>query len=152
MLHFEGERTIALPPAALWIQLADARFLAHCMPDVEKVSRAEPLDAVFTVRPGFAFVRGSLETHLHVADSVPSQSVRYDVHSKGIGSHTTIDASLSIVEAADGSRVSWIVDIVELGGLLKAVPKGLIQASAQKVIGDVWTAIEKQLHTTTNAS
>lgn len=148
MLHFEGDRACPLPPPAVWIQMGDARFLTHCMPDVVAVKRNEPLDAVFTVKPGFAFVRGSLETHLHISASVPERSVSYDVLSKGIGSHAKVAAAIELAPSEQGTQVHWIVDIVELGGLLKAVPKGLIQAAAQKVIADVWSAIDQQLGAT----
>ena len=30
-------------------------------------------------------------------------------------------------------------------GLLRAVPKGLLQGSAHKVIGDVWAAVDERL-------
>ena len=40
-----------------------------------------------------------------------------------------------------GTRVLWSGDITSLSGLLKLAPKGLIQATAQKVIADVWLAI-----------
>jgi hypothetical protein len=35
--------------------------------------------------------------------------------------------------------------VTELGGLLKLVPHGLIQAAAQKVIADVWASIRQRL-------
>ena len=42
-------------------------------------------------------------------------------------------------------RVHWTADITELTGLLKLVPKGLISSSANKVIEDTWSEIEKRL-------
>ena len=38
MLRFEGDRDFPHPPAELFAKLTDARFLASCIPDVEKVS------------------------------------------------------------------------------------------------------------------
>jgi hypothetical protein len=35
--------------------------------------------------------------------------------------------------------------VTQLGGLLKMVPQGLLQAAAQKVIADAWAALEKKL-------
>jgi carbon monoxide dehydrogenase subunit G len=145
MLHFAGEKDFPLPAPALWKSLADARFLVRCIPDVESVSRSEPLEAEFTVRPGFAFVRGTLDTSLRVVDAVTAHTVRFELRSRGIGSHCTTDAALDLVPTEPGTRVRWTADVRELGGLLKAVPRGLIQASAQKVIADLWQAIERQL-------
>ncbi len=145
MLHFEGDRDFSIPPPALWVRLCDGRFLVHCIPDVASVTRAEPLDAEFVIRPGLAFVRGNLHTTLKITDAEPGKTLNYHVHSKGIGSHSTVDATLTLAPTDAGTRVRWTCDITELGGLLKAVPKGLVQAAAQKVIADVWNGIEKQL-------
>jgi len=145
MLHFEGDKDFPQPPAELWAKLADARFLAECIPDVQNVSLAEPAAAAFTVRPGFSFVRGTLEVTLRVADAVEGKSVRLLAHSKGIGSTSDVEAALSFAPQGGGTRVHWAADVTQLGGLLKAVPQGLIKASAQKVIADVWVSVERRL-------
>ena len=41
--------------------------------------------------------------------------------------------------------MQWTGAVRELGGLLKAVPSGLIQAAAQKVIAEVWAGIKARL-------
>jgi carbon monoxide dehydrogenase subunit G len=145
MLHFEGDQHLPFLPPAVWVRLCDGRFLVHCIPDIDEVTRAEPLHAEFSIRPGFAFVRGNLRTSLQITEAEPGQTVRYEIDSKGIGSHCAVEATLDLAESHDGTRVHWTCDIKELGGLLKAVPKGLVQAAAQKVIADIWTAIEQRL-------
>src|SRR6476646_8990247 len=85
MIQFEGDRDFSLPPPALWEKLSDARFLVKCIPDVESVARAEPSEAVCTVRPGFSFVRSTLELTIRVTEPVPGQSVKVLVRSKGMG-------------------------------------------------------------------
>jgi uncharacterized protein len=44
-----------------------------------------------------------------------------------------------------GTLVKWTGDITALTGLLKLVPKGLIQSSAGKVIDETWVAVSKRL-------
>ena len=39
----------------------------------------------------------------------------------------------------------WTGDLTEVTGLLKIVPKGLIEGSARKVIEDVWAAVAAKL-------
>src|SRR5438067_1801791 len=41
MLHFEGTRDFARPPAEVWARLTDARFLVKCLPGVESVKQAD---------------------------------------------------------------------------------------------------------------
>jgi carbon monoxide dehydrogenase subunit G len=145
MLHFEGEKVFSQTADDLWARLSDARFLVQCIPGVEAVSQAEPHLAVCVLRPGFSFVRGTLEITLRVVDPVPGESVWFEVRSKGIGSTSTVEAALTLVPQPNATHVHWKADVQELGGLLKAVPRGLIQASAQKVIADVWAAIQEKL-------
>src|SRR5437588_416553 len=70
MLHFEGDKDFQQPPAELWTKLSDARFLVQCVPGVETVIKAEPTEAVWILRPGLAFVRGTLEITLTVRDAM----------------------------------------------------------------------------------
>jgi carbon monoxide dehydrogenase subunit G len=145
MLHYEGEKDFPQPPPELWAYLSDARFLANCVPDVEAVTRAEPAVAEFRVRPGLAFVRGTLNALLQVVEAEEAASVRLRVLGKGIGSSSTVEAVLAFAPRDGGSRVHWTADVTQLGGLLKAVPRGLIQAAAQKVIEDLWAAVGARL-------
>jgi uncharacterized protein len=145
MLHFEGEKEFRHPVADVWAKLSDARFLVKCVPGVETVVRSEPTEAVWTLRPGLSFVRGTLEITLKVVETVPDSSVNLTVTSKGIGSSSDVEAALRLTPEGDGTRVAWTADVKSLGGLLKALPQGLLKASAQKVIGDIWAAVEAKL-------
>jgi carbon monoxide dehydrogenase subunit G len=145
MLHFEGTKDLPQPAAEVWGKLRDARFLVQCIPGVESVAESGTDRAVCTLRPGFSFVRGTLELTLTVAEVEPGKTARLLLHSKGIGTTSDVEAAYT-VEPRDGdTHLSWTADIKELGGLLKAVPQGLIKAAAQKVIGDAWAAVEAKL-------
>lgn len=145
MLHFEGDQNYPQAPAEVWAKLRDVHFVAQCISGVESVSQAEAGTLVCTLRPGFSFVRGTLNLTLRVTEVEPGTSLRYHAHGKGIGSSNTVEAVLTLAPHDGGTRLHWSADVTELGGLLKAVPKGLIQAAAQKVIADTWTAVEGKL-------
>jgi carbon monoxide dehydrogenase subunit G len=146
MVHFDGDKEFGQSPGGLWSKLSDPRFLVQCLPDVESVSRAEADAAEFKLRPGLSFVRGTLEVTLRREDAVREKSVRFTAVGKGIGSTSEVETVLSFEPKEEGTRVHWTADITELGGLLKAVPQGLIKASAQKVIADIWAAVEKKIN------
>ena len=145
MLRFEGDKDFRQPVGLLFGKLTDARFLLSCVPGVENVAKAEPTLAVWTLRPGFTFARGTIDITLQVLDIVPETSARIVAQSKGIGSSSEVEATLALTPLDEGTRVHWTAEVKSLGGLLKAVPQGLIKASAQKVIGDVWTAVESKV-------
>jgi carbon monoxide dehydrogenase subunit G len=148
MVQFEGDRDFSQPPAELWAKLTDPRFLVVCIPDVQSVKSVSADHAELVLRPGLAFVRGTLDVTLKVVDAVAPTSARMEISGKGIGSSSNVEATLAVAPAAgSGSRVHWVVQIKELGGLLKMVPAGLIRGSAEKVVGDAWEAVAARLAT-----
>jgi carbon monoxide dehydrogenase subunit G len=145
MVRFEGDQDFRQPPAELFARLTDARFLVQCIPDVESVTQAEGERAALVLRPGFAFVRGTLEVTLELMEAMQPESARWRLTSKGIGSSSEVEAALALAEQDGGTRVHWTAEVVSLGGLLKMVPSGLIRGAAEKVVNDVWAAIEAKL-------
>lgn len=144
-MTFEGDQQFAQSPAELISQLSDARFLVQCIPDSMVQGEPEARRAQCIVRPGFSFVRGTLDVSLQVADATPEQPVRVVALSKGIGSSSEVEATLALSPHEAGSLVHWKVEVKKLGGLLKAVPSGLIRGAAQKVIADVWQQVQQHL-------
>jgi carbon monoxide dehydrogenase subunit G len=145
MLSFQGDKDFPKPPSEVWIRLTDARFLVKCIPGVESVAHSDQRTAQCILRPGFSFVRGTLELSLEVAEVTPGSAARLMLHSKGIGSSSEVEADLNLSPADGGTRLHWTAQIKALGGLLKAIPQGLIKASAQKVIADALTAAEAKM-------
>ncbi len=145
MLHFEGARDLRPPVALVGEKLRDARFLVRCVPGVESVKEVDADHAVCVLRPGFAFVRGTLELTLRLAEVAAGAGGRLVLTTRGIGTTSTVEASWSVEPHEGGTRLTWAADVKELGGLLKAVPAGLVQAAAQKVIADAWALAEQRL-------
>lgn len=144
MIRFQGTESLPVPAAAAFARLADAGWLAHALPDAE-VTSAAPDTAGWRVKPKFAFMAGVLDTAATVAGREPDREVRYTVVSTGVGSRSTVQATLAFAPADGGCTVEWVADVTELGGLLKLAPRGLIQAAAQTVISEVWTAVRAKL-------
>src|SRR5262249_61561185 len=102
-------------------QLTDARFLADCIPDRQSVAESSAEKVVCTIRPGFAFVRGTLEVTLRVVEASEA-AARLALHSKGIGSSSDVEAAPTVAAHEAGTRGHWTADVTPLGGLLKARP------------------------------
>lgn len=144
MLHFEGVESFPQSPAELFPKLADAGWLAHALPEAEVMSAATD-QATWKVKPKFAFMAGTLDTTAEVLERSAPETVRYKVVSTSVGAKSTVDATLTLHPVdAGGTAVRWAGELTELGGLLKMVPRGLVQAAAQKVIADVWAAIKEK--------
>jgi carbon monoxide dehydrogenase subunit G len=146
MLHFDGDKDFTPPPAEVWAKLRDARFLVQCVPGAEAVSAAERDRAVCTIRPKLAFMRGTLDVTLRVLEAAEPSAVRLGVQSKGVGSTSEVEVSLALAAAGGGTRAHWTADVKSLGGLLKAVPQGLLRGAAEKVIQDVLAQMAARLN------
>lgn len=144
MIHFEGVQSFPLPVAEVAAKLSDAGFLAHSVPDVQ-VIEAAPDHSVGKVKPKLSFLSGSLTLDATVTGREAGKSVAYQIVSKVIGASSTVTARLEFKEADGGTTVNWSGDLVAVTGLLKMVPKGLMEGSAKKVIDDVWEAVRKKL-------
>jgi carbon monoxide dehydrogenase subunit G len=143
--RFEGDRDFPHPTDALFARLSDARFLVQCIPDVESVKSQEANGAVLVLRPGFSFVRGTLEVTMQIVDAVAPVSERVLLHSKGIGSSSDVEATLTLAAQEGGTRVHWTAEVKSLGGLLKMIPAGLVRGAAEKVINDAWERVTAKL-------
>ncbi|MBX9583158.1 MAG: SRPBCC family protein [Gemmataceae bacterium] len=144
MIHFEGDKHFPRPVAEVAAKLSDAGFLVGCLPDA-RVAEATPDRAAWKLKPKLSFLTGSLDSVLAVTARDPGKSVAYRVTAKAIGATSTVDAALTFREADGGTAVHWTGDLVEVTGLLKMVPKGLLQGTAETVIADVWAAVEARL-------
>jgi carbon monoxide dehydrogenase subunit G len=144
-MQFEGDKDFPLPPGELWPKLSDAGFLTATLANAEALVVHDADQAEWKLRPALSFVAGTLDTSLHIVERQPPDHMRLLLTSKGIGSKATTEVRLALAAHDAGTRVHWTGEITELTGLLKAVPKGLIQGTAKKVIEDIWAGVEKKL-------
>ena len=143
MLRFEGESLLPGTPEINAARLKDATFLVKRLPDLEKTISVEPSRATFTLRPGLSFVRGTIEVNLEIREE--GAEIVHVVKSKSIGATSEVEARLTVAAAEGQTRLTWVAEVKNLTGLLKAVPQGLIKAAAQKVIADTVAALQKGL-------
>jgi carbon monoxide dehydrogenase subunit G len=144
MNRFEGVESFGVPLANLFAKLTDAAFLVKAMPDAEVIESSADC-AAWKLKPRLSFMSGTLETTLTVAERTPTSMAKYVIVGKGVGASSTLAATLNFSATEAGSRVNWTGEIIALTGLLKLVPKGLIQSAAEKVIADVWTAVHQSV-------
>src|SRR5262245_27738499 len=144
MIHFEGDRSFPVPLADVAAKLSDADYLANCLPDAE-VSEATTEKAAWKLKPKLSFITGSLNVEMTRTAHEPGKSVNFKVFAKAIGASSTVLTQLTFAESGGGTAVHWTGDLTEVTGLLKIVPKGLIEGSARKVIEDVWAAVSDKL-------
>ncbi len=145
MIELEGHKTFAVPAATLWAKLSDMRFLVDCIPDVGQIKAVGDQSAELVLRPSLGFVKGELQLSINVSEQVPPSSSTLLLKTKGIGTTSEVLATFTLQDASPATDLHWRAAVMQLGGLLKAVPKGLIQAAAQKTINDLLNNLDKKL-------
>jgi carbon monoxide dehydrogenase subunit G len=145
MLQFGGERELKQPPEKVWEKLRDARFLVSCVPDVQTVTSAERDVAVCRIKPALSFLMGSLDLTMRIIESVPHSLIRIEQTTKGIGNSSTVETKMDLTPLPEGTKLVWSAEVKQMGGLLKALPEGLLKGAADKIIGDAWTAVLNKL-------
>ncbi len=141
MMRFEGESILPGSPAVNAARLKDATFLVKRLPDLDKIKSLEKSHATFTLRPGLSFVRGTIEANLEIHEE--GDCIVHLIKGKSIGATNEVEARLTTADADGQTRLTWVAEVKNLTGLLKAVPQGLIKAAAQKVIADTVAALQK---------
>ena len=145
MLRVQGEEKFDQPPDVIWQSLSMPEYLCQCFPGVDRDVRCDERSASLIVRPGFSFVRGTLEIAFEFTETVPPRCARILIHIKGIGSSAELESHIELSPDESGSRAVWSAEALQVGGLLKAVSQGLMQAAAQKVASDTWAEVRKRL-------
>lgn len=140
MNTFAGEQTFPHPVAVVAARLSDAGWLVGTLPDVE-VTAATPERAAWKMKPKLSFVTGHLDSAMDQTAHDPCAAVKFSVVTKAIGATSTVHIRLTFRAADAGTVVPWTGELVEVTGLLRMVPKGLLQSTAEKVIAEVWAAV-----------
>ena len=144
MIHFEGDKFIPRPLAEVSAKLSDAGYLVNCLPD-SQVTEATPDQAAWSLRPKLSFLTGSLHATMDVTAREEGKSAAFRIATKAMGASSTVTVGMTFAANGGDTAVHWVGDVAEVTGLLKMVPKGLLQSTAQKVIEDVWAAVAARL-------
>jgi carbon monoxide dehydrogenase subunit G len=146
LVQFAGERTLAYPFDHVSARLNDASWLASSLLHAEQVQLQGPDRASWKVRPPVSFVSGLIESTITVLERQAGRMVRWRIVGKSVGASSTTEITMHL--EADGenrTRVKWSAEVTEMTGLLKLAPKGLVAATANKVVEEVWQGVERKL-------
>jgi len=144
MIELSGVERFTQSAAEVWRRLSDLSFLAGAIPGLSSLSSTSEDHVTCKVKPGLSFLTGSLSTTIDVRERSEPCLV-LGIRSKGIGSMAAVTTTFEVGEAGEGAGVTWTATVDELGGLLKPVGAGLIEASAGRVIASAWEGFRTRL-------
>lgn len=147
-MRLDGQHTFSVPVDVFWTRITDLPFIVSALPDVSKIKSIDENVAVVVVQPKFAFVQTDFDLNIEQRPGEPNRSVEWILQTKGIGSSSRVLATMELEPNPRGTLMHWSATVEELGGLLKLVPGGLIEAAARRVITDVLASIEDKMDDT----
>ncbi|HZZ72627.1 MAG TPA: SRPBCC domain-containing protein [Pirellulales bacterium] len=147
-LIFSGIEVFSLGVEKLFAVVTDLELLAAAVPDVSAAQRVDERTLRCVVRPGFAFLRGTLKTVIQIAELQPPAAAVLQIHSTGIGATVGITSRLQLVaQGAETTELHWSAEVTELKGLVATLSRPLIHAAAERTISGVWQQLRARLET-----
>ena len=146
MIEIRGTEEFACDRDRVHAGLSDLEQVAAALPGLTRIERSDRDTVVCRVRPGLAFLSGSLRTTITRRKEAGPGALRYGIDSRGIGAGAVANAHIRCLpDSDDRCRVEWRVQVEELSGLLKPVGASLIEAAMGKVAAATWEGLHTRL-------
>lgn len=145
-LTFGGAELFQTEPHQVYALLTDLQRVKDVIPDLVSADVQEPHILQCVVKPGFAFLRGTLRLTIEVEEVVPTEQARMRILAQGIGTTLRLNSAILVTGCEGGSKLTWTAEVVERKGLIAAVSSGLLKAAAEKVIGNAWQQVREKLN------
>ncbi|MDE0449412.1 MAG: SRPBCC domain-containing protein [Spirochaetaceae bacterium] len=146
MIEIRGTEQFACDGDLVRAGLGDLEQVAAALPGLTRIERNDGDTVVCRVRPGLAFLSGSLRTAITRREEAGPAALGYRIDSRGIGAGAVVNAHIRCLPDGGGrSRVEWQVRVEELSGLLKPVGASLIEAAMGRVAAATWEGLHARL-------
>jgi carbon monoxide dehydrogenase subunit G len=132
------------PRERIWQSLNDPAFLKLCLPGCESMEAIGPdqYQAILTV--GIAAVKGKYSGTVTLSEKEPPQHFTMRVEGKGPGGFMQGTGVLELAEDPQGTKVTYQGDVL-VGGPIASVGQRLLEGAAKMMVGQFFTAVNKQL-------
>jgi uncharacterized protein len=143
-MKVSGTSILNAPRERIWQSLNDPAFLKLCLPGCESMEAIGPdqYQAILTV--GIAAVKGKYTGTVTLSEKEPPQRFTMRVEGKGPGGFMQGTGVLELAEDPQGTKVTYQGD-VQVGGPIASVGQRLLEGAAKMMVGQFFTAVNKQL-------
>jgi len=142
-IELQREYKINSDVDSLWSFLTDIEKITSCMTNLENLQILSATNFRGKIKPPFSFIKGKLSIECQIVEINEKQSFRLDIKGSSIGATFTITMAVSII-SADETKMQVKVK-AETFGLLKAIPKSLIQQVVEETEKSMLGCIKEKL-------
>ena len=143
-MKVSGTSILNSPRERMWQFLNDPAFLKLCLPGCESLEALGPDQYQATLTVGIAAVKGKYTGTVTLSEKEPPQRFTMQVQGKGPGGFMQGTGVLELAEDPQGTQVTYQGD-VQVGGPIASVGQRLLEGAAKMMVGQFFTAVNKQL-------
>jgi hypothetical protein len=144
-LQQSGEEKIPASVETVWAFVTDPDQVGHCLPDVVSITVHDPTHFDAVVHVGVGPVRGNFKLKMELLPDEPQRHIGMKISGGGFGSAVDLDAAADVVDQGDGTTLLKWTGQAEARGPVAAVGGRVLDAQAQKLIGQTFASIREQL-------
>lgn len=144
-LQYTGEEKIPTGLDTVWAFVTDPGKVGHCFPDVVEVTVQDPTHFEAVVKVGVGPVRGKFKMKVELLPAPSKRRLDMKISGGGFGSAVDLAAGADLVDAGDGTTLLKWSGQAEARGPIAAVGGRVLDAQAQKLIGQAFGNVRQQL-------
>jgi len=148
-LQYSGEERIPASPDVVWAFVTDPEKIGRSMPEVVEVTVHDPTHVDAVVQVAVGPVRGKFKLKVELQPNPSRRRIDMKISGGGFGSAVDLTAGADLVDAGDGTTIlEWSGQAVARGPVA-AVGGRVLDAQAQKLIGQAFANVRQQLSVAT---
>ena len=134
-MEFEGTFSTPARIEKVWSTFFDPQGMKPCVPDLELMEIFDPMHHRLVFQVGLSFIKGTFDVDVRLMDVQMPNHARVKAHGTGQGSGVDVDATVDLMETAEGTDMHWKAD-AHIVGKLATVGTRLIESTVEKRIDE----------------
>jgi uncharacterized protein len=133
----------------LWDFLTNAEKIIPCIPDLESLQIVNAMSFKGKIKPRFSFVKGKLNIECKITIVEEGHSFALDIKGSSIGATFALTMDVLINSSAKSTTEMQVKVRAETFGLLKAIPRSLVQQVVEETEKSMLVCIKQKLESAT---
>lgn len=144
-MHYEGSFEVPVKKEKVYAFVMDPQKITSIFPDVQDVKIIDENNFALKAKVGISFIRGMMDVKMTIVEKRPPTFASMKAKGNGMSSSVELDNTFNMEDApGGGTLVKWAAD-AKISGLMASVGSRLIDAAAQKYVGEIIGSLKEKL-------